>query len=448
MRAIVAVFACAISLVVAGCGGGGDSNAPAEKKINILWAKWAPADALQKLSEEYTKKTGIVVTINQKPWADYGAVKGQEFANRSDTYDIIIGDSQWIGQGVVGGHYVELTDLIKQHTDTFADVAPAAKSFYAEYPKGSQRYYAVACESDAMAIAYRKDLFEDPKHQAAFKEFLKKNTQPEFELAVPKTWEQLYWISNYFKNGSGIEGMAGIVMPTVASYDQATMSFQSMLWAFGGDWGDQHKLTATIGSPDATAALAFMKKLIDTSSAQGATMDYGDVLSTYTSGRSAMAMTYFAFFPAFNSPTDNRDYHAKTGYFNVPAGPKGRFTALGGQGMSVNAHISPARQHQAKEYLVWFSGDDIQTEWARLGGFTAHTKILKTDAFLKAAPYNGLFEEAFGMMRDFWNIPEYDQLLTVAQNNISATLQGRQTPEEATKIMQAEHENILKTATK
>src|SRR4051812_37329797 len=123
------------------------------KTITILWAKWAPADALQKLSDEYTAKTGVKVVVDQKPWSDIGTVKNQEFSNRSTTYDIIIGDSQWIGQGVTGGHYLDLTDFYKANAESFKDVAPAAISFYAEYPAKSKKYYAVPCESDAMAVA-------------------------------------------------------------------------------------------------------------------------------------------------------------------------------------------------------------------------------------------------------------------------------------------------------
>jgi len=264
------------------------------------------------------------------------------------------------------------------------------------------------------------------------------------ELGVPKTWNHLLLISQYFKKAAGVPDLAGIVMPTVASYDQAAMSYETMLWAFGGDWGDQEKMTATIGSKEATAALAFMKQLVDTSTVQGTNMDYGDVLTTYTSGRSAMAMTYFAFFPAFSSPVENKDYAAKTGYFNVPAGPKGRFTALGGQGLSVNAHTPAARQDMAKEYIKWFSSKDVQTKWASMGGFTADISILKSEAFKNASPYNPLFEEAFGMMRDFWNIPRYDQLLSSAQSNITATLQGKMTPAEATAAIQAAHDKVLK----
>jgi hypothetical protein len=110
--------------LLAGCGDNGSSKPaasasggttpPAGGTIKILWAKWAPADYLQQLGDEYKAKTGVAIEIDQKPWdaSGFPASKQQVFNNDSNTYDIIIGDSQWIGQGVKGKHYLELTDFI------------------------------------------------------------------------------------------------------------------------------------------------------------------------------------------------------------------------------------------------------------------------------------------------------------------------------------------------
>jgi multiple sugar transport system substrate-binding protein len=435
-----------------GSGSGGSSGAGSGKTIKILWAKWEPADALQKLSEEYTKDKGVKVFVDQQSWdGAFAQTKQAEFNNNGQTYDIIIGDSQWVGQGVTGGHYAELTDTIATHGEIFKDVSPKAMEYYCEYPKGSKKYYAIPCESDAMACVYRKDLFESPKHKAGYKKFVESQihkhllSPEEMELGVPKTWEHFLLIARYFKEASGEPDMVGVVMPTARGYDEVTMAYEPMLWSFGGDWGDQAKRTVTIDSPESVQALSFMKQLVGTSSAGGKEMGYAGVQTTYTSGRSAMAMTYFAFFPAFASKDVNRDYWDKTGYFNVPAGPTGkRFTALGGQGMSLNNHISDQRKKDATDFMLWFSKPESQAKWAALGGFSANTQVLASEEFKKAAPYNHLFQEAFDSMQDFWNVPQYDQMLSVAQDQISGAIKGDVTAEQAMKTIQAKHEEVLK----
>ena len=74
----------------------------------------------------------------------------------------MVGDSQWLGAGSTGGHYVDLTDFFKKHK-VAETMAPATVKGYAEYPGNSGKYWAIPLEGDATGWAYRKDWFEDPK---------------------------------------------------------------------------------------------------------------------------------------------------------------------------------------------------------------------------------------------------------------------------------------------
>ncbi len=429
-------------LALAGCG-----RRDSVPTIRILWAEWHPSDALEELGRQYQAKTGVRVQVIRKSWdGAFGDAVFAEFRNRDDHYDIIIGDSQWLGLGAVGGHYVELTDWIKGNIATDR-LEPAALKWYCEYPKGSARYYAVPCEADVMAWIYRKDLFQDPAHKAGFAAFLaKEKVTPAFPLAPPSTWEQLRLIARYFKQA--VPGMAGLVMPTSRNYDMATMGFEPVLWSFGGDFGDYATEKVTIGSRATVDALKFYTDLLSSSSAGGRNMGYGEVAAEYISGRAAMACNFMAFFPAFTNPGENPDYYDKTGFFNSPGhqGPDGAFhraAALGGQGMSINAHISAERQARAKDFLKWFSQSATQADWAAKGGFTSDKTVLAGETFRKAAPYNPLFEEAFQLMRDFWSVPEYDDLLKACQREFCAVSQDGADAETAVNQIQAEHEAIL-----
>src|SRR4051812_22287373 len=142
---IVKASALALSALTASCGFHADPP-----QIKILWAEWRPSDALAELGKLYEAKTGVSVKVVKKAWdGAFGDAVFSEFRNRDANYDIIIGDSQWMGLGVVGGHYLELTDWMKQNVK-MDELEPAALKWYCEYPKGSARYYAVPCEADAM----------------------------------------------------------------------------------------------------------------------------------------------------------------------------------------------------------------------------------------------------------------------------------------------------------
>jgi multiple sugar transport system substrate-binding protein len=444
----VLVASCLWLVGIVGCDGEqaassvpGDTPSSAAEPIRILWAEWPPADALQEFGNDYQKLSGVPVTVVKKSWAgDFQNTAFNEFRNRGTTYDIVVGDSQWLGLGVSGGHYLDLTDWAKANIQ-MDRIAPAAWKWYCEYPKGSSRYFAVPCEADVMAWFYRKDLFEDPAHKAAFRQYLQDlKVADAFDLAPPKTWEQLRLVAQYFKDKAGL---IGVVMPTSRDYDMATMSFQQVMWGFGGDYGDFAKSTVAINSPQTVEALTFFTRLMDATSPGGKNMTFDEVVQSYISGQAVMGTNFMAFFPGIAAS----DYGDRTGYFNVPAGPVGRFASLGGQGMSINAHITPDRQQKAKDFIKWLSTPETQARWAsHKGCFTSTTSVMTSDSFKLAAPYNPLFEEAFGLMRDFWSVPQYDQLLQVCQREFCAVWQDRADAEQAAKNVQREHEQILKSA--
>ena len=63
----------------------------------------------------YEQETGIKVNVVQEPWGSYQNKVSAEWAARGTGFDMVVGDSQWIGQGVTEGHYVDMTDFMKSN---------------------------------------------------------------------------------------------------------------------------------------------------------------------------------------------------------------------------------------------------------------------------------------------------------------------------------------------
>jgi len=136
-------------------------------ELTILWAQWDPADFLQEIGNMYEEETGIAVNVVQEPWGSFYDRAFTEFAASGDSFDLIVGDSQWLGQAAEQGHYLELTDFLVD--EGIADtVTEATLTYYGEYPTGSGQYWAYPTEGDADGWAYRMDLFTDPAEQANF----------------------------------------------------------------------------------------------------------------------------------------------------------------------------------------------------------------------------------------------------------------------------------------
>ena len=78
-------------------------------ELTIFWAEWDPANYLQELVNEYAAETGVKVTVETTTWPDFQTKAFTEFNAHGNSYDLVIGDSQWLGEGSTQGHYVELT---------------------------------------------------------------------------------------------------------------------------------------------------------------------------------------------------------------------------------------------------------------------------------------------------------------------------------------------------
>ncbi len=465
LKRVSAVFSLLLilSLLIAACGGGAAppaapaatteapaaateapaAAAPAESSVTelqIMWAQWDPADYLQEIGNLYEEQTGIKVTVVQEPWGSFYNRAFAEFAAGGSSFDMIVGDSQWLGQGASQGHYVNLTDfLVGEGIDK--TVTPSTLTYYGEYPTGSGQYWAYPTEGDADGWAYRKDLFENPDEMTAFE------TEYGYPLAVPETWDQLLDIAKFFTRPD--EGLYGAAIYTQKDYDAITMGYENVMFSYGASWQEAgtNKVIGFANSPEAVAALEFYRELYQCCSPPGlSNAFFQETNDAFINGQAAMVMNYFAFFPALASDAIN-PHAADTDYFANPAGPGGeRAAALGGQGISVVSYVNEERQQAALDFIRWFAQEEIQQEWAFLGGYTCNINVLNSSEFLEVAPYNAAFAETMNMVKDYWNIPVFGQLLEITQRELSGYIvpeTPESTAEEALTRMAEEHEAIL-----
>src|SRR5258706_15673841 len=318
------------------------TSSQAQTKLTILWAEWDPANYLQELVKDYEKATGVKVVVETTPWPDFQTKAFREFTAHGDAYDMVVGDSQWLGAGSTAGHYVELTDFFKKH-DVDKSMAPATVEGYAEYPKGSKKYWAVPLEGDATGWSYRKDWFDDPKEKAAFKK------KYGYDLGAPKTWAHMRAIAEFFHRPN--EKRYGIAIYTDNSYDALVMGYENVLFGYGGDLGDYktYKVKGVIDSKTAVDALKFYKELYKFTPPGWGKVFFMEDNQAITEGLAAMSMNFFAFFPALTNPATNKNAKV-TGYFSNPEGPTGKpFAAPGGQGIPLIK--SSKKQTHATKFL-------------------------------------------------------------------------------------------------
>ncbi len=376
------------------------------KELTIFWAEWDPANYLQELVNEYEAETGVAVKVETTPWQDFQTKAFTEFNARGSAFDMIVGDSQWLGAASEAGHYVDLTAFFTKH-NLGQVMAPATVKYYAEYNK---KFWAVPAEGDAVGWAYRKDWFENPAEKAAFK------GKYGYDLAPPKTWKELLEIAEFFHRPD--QNRYGVAIYTDNSYDGLIMGIENALFSYGADLGNYltYEVDGIVNSDKAVAALEAYRKLYGFTPPGWSKTFFVENNQAITENLAAMSMNYFAFFPALVNPATNPNA-ANTGFFANPAGPNGdQFAALGGQGISIVSYSKNV--DESYKFLEWFITDKVQKRWAELGGYTAHAKTLVSKEFRNATPYNEAFFQTMFKVKDFWAVPEYAELLTAANQRL------------------------------
>ena len=387
------------------------------QELTIFWAEWDPANYLQELVNQYEAETGVKVTVETTPWADFQTKAFTEFNAQGSAYDLIVGDSQWLGAASEAGHYVDLTDFVKEN-NVLDKMAPATVKFYSEYPGNSGKYWSIPAEGDAVGWSYRKDWFEDPAEMDAFK------AKYGYDLAPPTDWKQLRDIAEFFNRPD--KGRAGVAIYTDNSYDALAMGFENALFSYGGELGDMstYKVDGIINSDKAVAALDAYRELYGFTPPGWAKTFFVENNQAITENLAAMSMNYFAFFPALVNEASNPNAKV-TGFFANPAGPSGdQYAALGGQGISIVSYSQ--NQEEAFKFLKWFIQDDVQKKWAELGGYTCNKAVLESAEFQNATPYNKAFYDTMFKVKDFWAVPEYAELLTALNQRLYPAVVGNE----------------------
>ena len=367
--------------------------------LTIFWAEWDPANYLQELVNQYTAETGVKVTVETTPWADFQTKTFAELNAHGDSYDMVVGDSQWLGSASQAGHYVDLTDFVKSHGIDKSFV-PATLQYYSLY---GGKYWSIPLEGDANGWAYRKDWFEDPKEMANFK------AKYGYDLGVPKSLQQLTDIAEFFNRPD--QNRYGVALYTQTAYDAMAMGLEQTIFTYGGDLGDYgtNKVDGILNSDKNVEALKAYRKLYTFTPPNWTQAFFAENNQAYTEGLVALNMNFFAFMPALANEATNP--HAKdTGYFANPPGPNGdQHAALGGQGISIISYSK--NQDAAMKFLEWFVKDDTQKKWAALGGYTCSSAVLNSAEFLKATPYNQAFADSMKIVKDFWAVPVFADML-------------------------------------
>jgi multiple sugar transport system substrate-binding protein len=398
-----------------------EEPAPAEKpELSITWFAWPPCDAIAQLVAEYPDAE---IKVNCVPYPEWHDSIFTDFAAKGGV-DLPIVDSQDTGAAVVGGHIIELTDFLKNRTD-FDQWVPSALSAYGEYPPDSGRYYGSPIMADVQVLIYNKEILG----QYGFDE-------------PADTWEGLLEQAQTIKEGGEHDGF---VWFWIGSGDQIQSAWNELAWSWGGALWDPATYTfeGVVNSPENVAALEFARELYLTGPEGAGNFSYGEVTTAMCDGTAAMTAIWVGVAAGWT------DVEACPQFPNMafavpPAGPKAHILQLGGMGMNVSAYTPD--KDVALNFLEWLMSEETQLKWVQMGGYSALQSVLDSDTFKSAAPFNPVFSEAYPLVKDFYNLPEYQPLMTKEGEYLNLAVTGQMSAQEALDALAADQQAIIEEA--
>ncbi|MCW6511161.1 ABC transporter substrate-binding protein [Lichenifustis flavocetrariae] len=409
----------------------------AGKKIdmNILGiAGWLPSSLGVKMSPlfaDYVKQRyGYDVTFGfaEAPFSDLFQKAATSLATKSQEYNIIISDSQWLGALAKPGWILKLNDIIAKNKGLQLDwYSQTVIDTYMAYPDGTKDVWGLPQEGDTKALYVRKDLVQDPKEQAAF--------MAKYNMKLPSTFEDYENLNaddyekvmEFFTRPE--KGLWGAAWQYSRVYDFCTCPLFSAMWSSGGEiWDAKTGQIEGVLNTDANAAVMERYKSWLKYMPPGAT-NYGiaEEIDVFTQGKVATCLQWAAVGLAMIN-AENKD---KVMVVPPPKFGKGaeakRIYCMGGQPWVINAFNDDAKMRVAIDFMNWWYLPETAKEYAKRGGNPCDKATLSSSEFDDVNPWNRAYKFMLepGRSRDFWHDPKYSEMLSLQQEGFTSFMTGQ-----------------------
>jgi multiple sugar transport system substrate-binding protein len=320
---------------------------------------WLPA--YQKAAAAYEQQKGVKITFRVFPYGGMRTQMTNAIQSKNAVFDVFQLDEPWTGQFYDNGWVRPLDDVIPGYKldpniITYDNLPFWDKQQRQAVPNG--KVMGLPMNGNVCLFVYRKDLYE------------------KLGLSVPKTWEEA--IANGRKAMDAKEVRYGYVtrgQPTTGG-QAVSYEFMHVLYSYGGNWftGEGSRLTPAINSPEAKAAAATFRRLLELGPSRPQTVGQADVIALMQSGQALQSHVVAAGMPQIEDPSRS-SVAGKCGYTPVLAGSKGVVPASGTWSLCVPADQAPERQQAAAEFIVWMLERQQQTAFATAGGIPTRNDV-------------------------------------------------------------------------
>jgi multiple sugar transport system substrate-binding protein len=408
------------------------TEAPVVEAKPVVVAVWSGPehDNLVKVADEYTKKTGKQVIVEEVAREAYFDKLNTVVANCGKDYDAFYAMSDFIPAYVAANGLKDLNTF-------FEDPAVVSSDFTLDdYGKASEfftfdgKLYVLPSEGDTAWLWYRKDLFEKAG------------------LTPPETWDEFLTAAQTLNDPAN--GTYGAVIG--AKPDEAWWDFMYYLFGMGGELLNPDN-TVAINNEAGVKALTFYSNLLKEGLVPPdvATYGYTEIMEALSTGKAAMGIEWMA------AAQDLQDCEKSLcdangnpllGYTLTPGIKQSDGTITRHTGGSQWGWAIPAcseNQLEAYKFIEWLTSPEGAKLWAMNGGIPGNIRALSDPEVTAKIPQFKLLAEVMPYRSIFPTLTVSPEMLPVVNEGVVAAVTGTKDPQAAADEMAAKLEEILKS---
>jgi multiple sugar transport system substrate-binding protein len=407
------------------------------------------------LAPQFTELTGITVEFETTSWDQMYDKAIKDMEAETGIYDFV-----YIEQDIIYSYLSRdfLVDIDAALTENASLKAPnvdfASFTSFADYFKNADGdLFGIPMEAFTKMYLYRKDLFNDPAIQAAYKEKTGK------DLAPATNFEDYRAIAEFFTQygkdngmelwGTTVQGSTGHPASTYEFLESIGPSFGLYNWGIvntGTAEAPNYKATSADGGgldgPIAKEALAFWVGLLELAPPESTSSTWDEVATTFAAGRAAQGWVYFENGAWISTDADKSVVVGNVGVALPPTAEGVIAAAEAGEGYigyyDGGAFGIPHSSKNKEATLLWlqFIGqEEVQPDWAVAAPRITHTatfddpKVVEMDA--KVDGYYTLLKEQGKLFGGAPPFPFHGPIRETIDPFIHEALAGNITTDEA-----------------
>jgi len=421
-----------------GTSGGDEGSSPlAGKKIemSILGiGGWLPSSLSVDMSPDFAayakEKYGydVTFTFEEAPFTSLFQKAAASLSTKSQEFNIIISDSQWLGAFAEPGWIVSVNEIMEQEPElkNIEWFDPVVEKAYMTYPDGTDQLWGMPQEGDVMVLYVRKDLLSDPNEQANFK--------AKYGFDLPQTFEDFekLTIDKYLKMAEFFtrpeQDLYGAAVQYSKEYDYFTGSLYPFIWSSGGEIWDQNTgdVYGVLNTENNAKALETMVSIKNYMPPGAENYGIAQITEAFTQGKLFSAYQWAAVGGAMVTP----ELQDKVLIVPIPGyevnGEIRRITSIGGQPWVINKFNDEDHMRVAIDFLKWWYLPETQIEYAKRGGNPTTKAVLESPDFESIQPWFRAYKYSLTeeRSRDFWHHPKYSEMLSVQQEAFTSYATG------------------------